>query len=226
MYRHKKQSGGAGQFAEVHMQVEPWHEGMPDPVGLTIRGTETHDLPWGGKLVFVNCIVGGVIETRFLPAIMKGVMDKMQEGPLTGSPARDVRVSVFDGKMHAVDSNEAAFKTAGLMAFKDCFMQADPKLLEPVYNIEITVPDDFMGDVMSDLPSRRGMIMGMDADGHYQKIKAQMPLAELDKYSMALRAMTQGRASYTQEFAEYMPVAANVQQKLVQDYALHHKGDE
>ncbi len=223
MYRHKKQSGGAGQFAEVHIQVEPWYEGMPDPVGLTIRGTETHDLQWGGKLVFVNCIVGGVIDTRFLPAIMKGVMDKMTTGPLTGSPARDIRVSVFDGKMHAVDSNEAAFKTAGLMAFKECFVQADPKILEPIYNVEITVPNDFMGDVMSDLPSRRGMILGMEAEGHYQKIKAQMPLAELDKYSMALRAMTQGRASYSQEFAEYMAVPANVQQKLINDYQAHSK---
>ncbi len=227
MYRHKKQSGGAGQFAEVHMRIEPYYEGMPNPAGLTVRGTEEHPLPWGGKLVFVNCIVGGVIDTRFLPAIMKGVMDKMTTGPLTGCPARDIRVAVFDGKMHPVDSNEAAFKTAGMMAFKDCFMQADPKLLEPIYTVTVTVPDDFMGEVMSDLPTRRAMILGMEADGHYQKINASMPLAELDKYSTALRAMTQARATYTAEFSEYQPTPPNVQQKLVTEYQKHlHHEDE
>ncbi len=227
MYRHKKQSGGAGQFAEVHMRIEPYYEGMPAPAGLTVRGTDEHELPWGGKLVFVNCIVGGVIDARFLPAIMKGVMDKMNNGPLTGCPARDIRVSVFDGKMHPVDSNEAAFKTAGMMAFKDCFMQADPKLLEPMYNVTITVPDDFMGEVISDLPSRRALIHGMEADGHYQKISAVMPLAELDKYSTSLRAMTQARASYVSEFAEYQPTPPMVQQKLVTEYQkhLHHEED-
>ncbi|MBX7154692.1 MAG: elongation factor G [Bacteriodetes bacterium] len=221
MYRHKKQSGGAGQFAEVHMIVEPYHAGMPPPAGITVRGTEEHDLPWGGKLVFLNCIVGGVIDARFMPAILKGVMDKMTNGPLTGCHARDIRVAVFDGKMHPVDSNEAAFKTAGIHAFKDCFMQADPKLLEPIYDITVTVPDEFMGDVLSDLPSRRGVIIGMDTDGHYQKINARMPLAELDKYSSGLRAMTQARATYTAEFAEYQPVPPMVQQKLVQEYAAH-----
>ncbi len=227
MYRHKKQSGGAGQFAEVHMRIEPYYDGMPAPAGLSVRGTEEHDLAWGGKLVFVNCIVGGVIDARFLPAIMKGVLDKMTTGPLSGSPARDIRVAVYDGKMHPVDSNEAAFKTAGKMAFKDCFMQADPKLLEPIYNVTVTVPDDFMGEVMSDLPTRRAMIQGMEADGHYQKISALMPLAELDKYSTSLRAMTQGRANYEAVFAEYQPTPPMVQQKLVTEYQkhLHHEED-
>jgi elongation factor G len=222
MYRHKKQSGGAGQFAEVHMMIEPWHEGMPNPAGLNVRGEEVHDLPWGGKLVFLNCIVGGVIEARFMPAILKGVMDKMHEGPLTGCYVRDIRVSVFDGKMHPVDSNEAAFKTAGMMAFRECFAQADPKVLEPVYDVEITVPDEYMGDVMSDLPTRRSIIMGMETEGHYQKIKARMPLAELDKYSTSLRSMTQGRAGYICSFAEYVQVPGTVQQKLVADYQAHH----
>ena len=226
MYRHKKQSGGAGQFAEVHMRIEPYVEGMPAPAGLTVRGTEEHELPWGGKLVFVNCIVGGVIDTRFLPAILKGVMDKMTNGPLTGCHARDIRVCVFDGKMHPVDSNEAAFKTAGLHAFKDCFLQADPKLLEPMYNVTIIVPDDYMGDVMSDIPSRRGLILGMDAEGHYQKISVRMPLAELDKYSTSLRAMTQGRATYSAEFSEYQAVPPLVQKKLVEEYQKHLHGEE
>lgn len=226
MYRHKKQTGGAGQFAEVHMIVEPYHDGMPPPPGITVRGSEEHPLPWGGKLVFLNCIVGGVIDQRFLPAILKGVMDKMNEGPLTGSPARDIRVAVFDGKMHAVDSNEAAFKTAGMMAFKDCFVQADPKLLEPMYDVDVIVPDEFVGEVMSDLPSRRGMIIGIDAEGHYQFIKARMPLAELDKYSSALRAMSQGRATFSKQFSEYAPVPPMVQQKLAADYQAHKHDDE
>ncbi|GAB1431201.1 elongation factor G [Ignavibacteria bacterium] len=226
MYRHKKQSGGAGQFAEVHMLVEPYYEGMPAPAGITVRGTEEHSLPWGGKLVFLNCIVGGVIDQRFMPAILKGIMEKMSEGPLTGSPARDIRVSVFDGKMHPVDSNEAAFKTAGMMAFKDCFVQADPKILEPMYDVEIIVPEDFVGDVMSDLPSRRGIIIGIESEGHYQFIKARMPLAELDKYSSALRAMTQGRATYSKQFAEYMPTPPLVQQKLAADYQAHRHDEE
>lgn len=226
MYRHKKQSGGAGQFAEVHMRIEPYYEGMPNPDALTVRGTDVYDLAWGGKLVFLNCIVGGVIEARFLPAILKGVNERMTEGPLTGSYVRDIRVSIFDGKMHPVDSNEAAFKTAGKHAFKECFTQADPKILEPIYEVDIVVPNDFMGEVMSDLPTRRGIIMGMDAEGRYQKIKARMPLAEVDKYSSGLRAMTQGRAFYTAEFAEYQLVPAGVQQKLMAEYqAKKHEED-
>ncbi len=217
-YRHKKQSGGAGQFAEVHMMIEPWVEGMPDPEGLNVRGKETFDLEWGGKLVYVNCIVGGVIDQRFLPAILKGVMEKMQEGPLTGSYVRDIRVTIYDGKMHPVDSNEAAFKTAGMMVFKDNFTQASPKILEPIYNVEIKVPEEFVGDVMSDLPSRRGVILGIDSDGKYQKIKARMPLAELDKYSQGLRSMTQARATYSSEFDEYQAVPPNVQVELIETY--------
>ena len=225
-YRHKKQTGGAGQFAEVHMLVEPWSEGMPMPNGLTVRAVEEYNLPWGGKLVFLNCIVGGVIDARFMPAIVKGIMEKMSAAPLTGSPARDIRVAVYDGKMHPVDSNEAAFKTAGMMAFKEAFMQADPKLLEPIYSVEITVPDEYMGDVLSDLPARRAVVLGMDSDGHYQKINIRMPLAELDRYSTALRSMTQGRAVYTAEFAEYQPVPPHVQQKLVQEYQAQLHGEE
>ena len=182
-YRHKKQSGGSGQFAEVHMLIEPWYEDMPNPAGITVRGKEVIDLDWGGKLEYLNCIVGGVIDQRFMPAILKGVMEKMQFGPLTGSYVRDIRVAIYDGKMHPVDSNEAAFKTAAMNVFKDNFTQASPKLLEPIYNVEIKVPEDFVGDVMSDLPSRRGVILGIDSEGRYQVIKARMPLAELDKLS-------------------------------------------
>ncbi len=217
-YRHKKQSGGAGQFADVHMTVEPWHEGMPQLTGVSIRGTDTHDLPWGGKLVFQNCIVGGVIDTRFMPAILKGVMEKMHEGPLVGSYVRDVRVSIVDGGMHPVDSNEAAFRTAGMRAFKEAFVQADPRILEPIYELLIIIPNDFIGDVMSDLPARRGLIVGIETDGIYQKITARMPLAEMDKYSTALRSITQGRANYIAEFVEYNQVPHEVQNKLHNAY--------
>lgn len=217
-YRHKKQSGGSGQFAEVHMLIEPYVENAPAPSGITVRGKELIDLEWGGKLEYMNCIVGGVIDARFMPAILKGVMDKMQVGPLTGSYVRDIRVAIFDGKMHPVDSNEAAFKTASMNVFKDNFTQASPKLLEPIYNVEIRVPEDCVGDVMSDLPSRRGVILGIDSEGRYQIIKARMPLAELDKYATGLRAMTAGRATYTSEYAEYQTVPPNVQQELIDAY--------
>lgn len=218
VYRHKKQSGGAGQFAEVHMLIEPWHEDMPYPAGIPVKGKELIKLDWGGHIEYVSSIVGGVIDARFMPAILKGVMDKMQIGPLTGSYVRDIRVLIFDGKMHPVDSNEAAFKTAGMMAFKETFIQAAPKILEPIYNVEIKVPEEFVGDVMSDLPSRRGIILGIDADGRYQKINARMPLAELDKYSTGLRSMTQARATYSAEFAEYQAVPPNVQVELMEAY--------
>lgn len=216
-YRHKKQSGGAGQFAEVHMIIEPWSEDAPYFPDVTIRGKELIDLDWGGKLEFVNCIVGGVIDARFMPAILKGVMEKMTNGPLTGCYVRDIRIYVHDGKMHPVDSNEAAFKTAGRMAFKEIFVKADPKILEPIYDVEIKVPEEYVGDVMSDLPSRRGVILGIDVEGRYQKIKAQMPLAELDRYSIALRSMTQARATHSQSFAEYQQVPPNVQMKLIEE---------
>ena len=213
-YRHKKQSGGAGQFGEVHLKIEPWYEGMPEPADYSIRGKEIHDLPWGGKLVFYNCIVGGVIDSRFIPSILKGVMEKMEEGPITGSYVRDVRVMVFDGKMHAVDSNDISFKIAGMMAFKDAFMKAEPLLLEPIYDLEVATPEDVMGDVMGDLQTRRSLIMGIDSKGSLQVIKARTPLAELDRYSTSLRSITQGRANFSQRFAEFAPVPFELQQKL------------
>lgn len=218
-YKHKKQSGGAGQYGEVHLVVEPYTEGMPPTPNVNVRHVDEHDLPWGGKLVFQNCIVGGVIDQRFMPAILKGIMEKMQDGPLTGCYVRDVRVSVYDGSMHSVDSNEAAFKTAGLNAFKEAFLQGSPKLMEPVYDVEVIIPDEFVGDVMSDIPSRRGTILGADADGHYQRIQCKLPQAELDGYSTALRAMTQGRATYHASFAEYAPVQRDVQESLIKSIA-------
>ncbi len=216
-YKHKKQSGGAGQFAEVYMLIEPWQEGMPTPDDLSVRDVDERDLPWGGKLVFQNCIVGGVIDNRFMPAILKGIMEKMENGPMSGCRSRDIRISVYDGSMHSVDSNEAAFKTAALMAFRDGFMKAGPQLLEPIYSVEITVPATYMGDVMSDLSSRRGQIQGMDAEGSIQKIKAHVPLEELDQYSTKLKSMTQGSASYTREFSHYAPVPHDIQEKVVQE---------
>lgn len=213
-YRHKKQSGGAGQFGEVYMKIEPYYEGMPEPTEFSVRGKEVIDLEWGGKLVFYNCIVGGVIDTRFIPSILKGVMEKMEEGPITGSYVRDVRVMVYDGKMHAVDSNDISFKIAGMMAFKDAFMKAEPQLLEPICDLEVKVPEEIMGDVMGDLQTRRALIMGIDTSGNYQVIKARAPLAELDKYSTTLRSISQGRASFNQRFADYVPVPFDLQQKL------------
>ncbi|RYZ49011.1 MAG: elongation factor G, partial [Sphingobacteriales bacterium] len=217
-YRHKKQSGGAGQFAEVYMQVEPFYEGMPDPKGMNVRGREEHSLEWGGKLVFLNCIVGGAIDVRFLPSIMKGVMEKMQEGPLTGSLVRDVRVSVYDGKMHPVDSNDISFKLAGLKAFKQAFQQADPQLLEPIYQLTVLCPDDLTGSIIGDLQTRRGIIEGMDSEGHFTKVTARVALSEMQDYSSSLRSITQGRAKFRMEFAEYAPVPFETQRKLTDDY--------
>jgi elongation factor G len=217
-YRHKKQSGGAGQFGEVYLKIEPYHEGMSEPEGHSIREKEILDLPWGGKLVFYNCIVGGVIDQRFIPSIQKGIMEKMHEGPLTGSYVRDVRVIVYDGKMHPVDSNDISFKIAGMMAFKEAFHQADPKILEPIYEVEITVPEELMGDVVTDLQTRRSVILGMDSNGMYQVIKAKTPLSELDKYSTSLRSITQGRGSYSGRFAEYAYVPTDIQRKLAEEY--------
>jgi elongation factor G len=214
VYRHKKQSGGAGQFGEVHLRIEPWFEGMPEPHDLNVRGRETHELEWGGKLVFYNCIVGGVIDTRFLPSILKGVMEKMEHGPITGSYVRDVRVCVYDGKMHDVDSNDISFKIAGMMAFKEAFMNADPVLLEPIYDLEVLAPQEVVGDVMGDLQTRRAIIMNLDAKGNYQAIRARVPLAELDRYSTTLRSISQGRAMFTQQLAEFAQVPYELQQKL------------
>jgi len=217
-YRHKKQSGGAGQFGEVYMQVEPYYEGMPDPKGLNVRGRDEYKLDWGGKLVFFNCIVGGAIDTRFLPSILKGVMEKMQEGPLTGSHVRDVRVCVYDGKMHPVDSNDISFKIAGLMAFKQAFQQADPQILEPFYQLAVLCPDDLTGGIISDLQSRRGVIEGMDTEGHFTKISARVPLAEMQDYSSSLRSITQGRAKFRLDFAEYASAPFEIQRKLIDEY--------
>jgi elongation factor G len=217
-YRHKKQSGGAGQFGEVFMRIEPWYEGMADPQGLTVRGRDVYDLDWGGKLVYYNCIVGGAIDNRFQPSILKGVMEKMHTGPLTGSYVRDVRVSVYDGKMHPVDSNDISFKIAGLMAFKQAFQQADPQILEPIYQVEVLCPDDLTGAVMGDLQSRRAVVEGIDTQGHFQKVIAKVPLAEMDGYSSSLRSITQGRAKFTMKFFEYAAVPFEEQRRLIDEY--------
>lgn len=214
-YKHKKQSGGAGQFGEVHIKIEPWEEGMPEPEGFNIRGKEEIDLKWGGKLVFYNCIVGGVIDARYLPAVMKGVLEVMEEGPLTGSYVRDVRVMLFDGKMHSVDSNDISFKIAGAHAFKAAFLNAKPKLLEPIHDLKVKVPEELMGSVMTDLQSRRAIILGMDSDGKYQTIKAKVPLAELYRYSTTLRSLTQGRGTFSTKFASFELVPTNVQEELI-----------
>ena len=225
-YRHKKQSGGAGQFGEVYMRVEPWYEGMPDPQALHVRGREEINLDWGGKLVFLNCIVGGAIDTRFLPSILKGVMEKMHNGPLTGSYVRDVRVSVYDGKMHPVDSNDISFKIAGLHAFRQAFTQADPQLLEPLHEVEVYCPDEQVGAVMSDLQTRMAVVEGMAAEGHFQKITAKVPLAQMHQYSSSLRSLTQGRARFNMHFDSYAPVTFEVQKKLIDEYSKHEVDKE
>ncbi|MFZ4633475.1 MAG: elongation factor G [Saprospiraceae bacterium] len=219
LYRHKKQSGGAGQFAELHMRIEPFYEGMPEPAGLHVRSTEVESLPWGGKFVFVWAIVGGTIDARFINAIKKGVMNKLEEGPLTGSRCRDIRVSIYDGKMHPVDSNDMAFQIAAGMAFKEAFPQAGPQLLEPVYDLEVMCEADVMGNVMGDLQNRRAIIMGMDAQGHYQLVRARVPLKELHLYTGALRALSQGKAKFSMQLAEYAPVPTDLQHKLTEAYA-------
>jgi len=220
-YRHKKQSGGAGQFAEVYLRIEPWYEDMPNPQGLNLRSKEEINLDWGGKLVFCNCIVGGAIDTRFLPSILKGVMEKMQNGPLTGSYARDIRVSVYDGKMHDVDSNDISFKIAGLHAFRQAFIEADPQLLEPIYTVEVFCPDEMVGAVMGDLQTRMGVVEGMQAEGHFEKITAKVPLAQMHQYSSSLRSLTQGRARFNMYFDSYAPVAYEVQRKLMEAHSKH-----
>lgn len=220
-YRHKKQSGGAGQFAEVHMRVEPWYEGIPAPHGLTVKNIEVEDLKWGGKFSFCWAIVGGSIDARFINAIKKGIYAKLEEGPLTGSYCRDIRVSIYDGKMHAVDSNDMAFQIASTMAFKENFLQAQPQLLEPIYDLEVMCDAEVMGSVMGDLQTRRAIIGGMDADGHYQVIKARVPLKELHKYSSILRSLTQGKAKFTIKFSDYAPVPMDLQAKLAAEYAKH-----
>ncbi|MBL7927783.1 MAG: elongation factor G [Bacteroidia bacterium] len=217
-YRHKKQSGGAGQFGEVHIKIEPYFEGMPQVTEYSVRDTEEHPLPWGGKLVFNNCIVGGVIDARFIPAIQKGILEKMQEGPLTGSHVCDVRVSVYDGKMHPVDSNDISFKIAGMMAFKDAFHLAQPQLLEPVQEIAVTIPEEILGDVMTELQGRRSIILGIDNHNGMQIVKAHTPLAEMDKLQQDLRSISQGRGFVSSKFHDYLPVPADLQIKLTDAY--------
>ncbi len=217
-YRHKKQSGGSGQFGEVHLKVEPWFEGMDEPEGFNIRGKEVVDLPWGGKLVFYNCIVGGVIDARYLPSVMKGILDVMENGPLTKSYARDIRVLVYDGKMHAVDSNDISFKLAGAYAFKEAFLNASPKLMEPVNDITIKIPESMTGSVMTELQTKRAVIQGVNTEGNYQIIKGQIPKAELDNFSTQLRSITQGRGTFSTTLKGYEPVPANVQQQLINGF--------
>ena len=234
-YRHKKQSGGAGQFGEVHMIVEPYADGMPAPTvfkfggqeyRINVKNQEVVDLEWGGKLVFINSVVGGAIDARFMPAILKGVMERMERGPLTGSYARDVRVIVYDGKMHPVDSNELSFMLAARNAFSAAFREAGPKVLEPIYDLEVYVPADYMGDVMSDLQGRRALIMGMDSEAGYQKLSAKIPLKELSNYSIALSSITGGRASFTTKFASYELVPNEIQQQLIQQHEAETKEEE
>jgi len=233
-YRHKKQSGGAGQFGEVHLIIEPIVEGVPAgnkfkvegrDLVLNIKGKEEYPLEWGGVLEYYNCIVGGAIDARFMPAILKGIMEKMEEGPLTGSYARDIRVFVYDGKMHPVDSNEISFKLAGRNAFKEAFKKAGPKIMEPIYNVEVMVPSDCMGDVMSDLQNRRAMIEGMSSEKGFEVLRARVPLAELYKYSTTLSSLTSGRATFTMEFADYQQVPSEVQEKLLKEYEANEKDE-
>lgn len=233
-YRHKKQSGGAGQFGEVHLIVEPYYEGMPNPevykfngqeFKITMKGSETVELDWGGKLVFINSVVGGAIDTRFMPAILKGIMSRMEQGPLTGSYARDVRVIVYDGKMHPVDSNEISFMLAGRNAFSEAFKNAGPKILEPIYDVEVFVPSDKLGDVMSDMQGRRGMIMGMSSEKGYEKLVAKVPLKEMSNYATSLSSLTGGRASFIMKFASYELVPADVQTKLMKEFEEQEKDE-
>ena len=234
-YRHKKQSGGAGQFGEVHLIVEPYAEGMPEPTlykfngqeyKMTIKGKEEIDLEWGGKFVFYNSVVGGAIDTRFLPAIQKGIMGRLEQGPLTGSYARDVRVIVYDGKMHPVDSNELSFMLAGRNAFSEAFKNAGPKLLEPIYDVEVLTPSDKMGDVMSDIQGRRGMIVGSESANGYDKLVAKIPLKELASYSTTLSSLTGGRASFSMKFSNYELVPTDLQQQLMKEFEAQQKEED
>ena len=234
-YRHKKQSGGAGQFGEVHLIVEPYSDGMPDPtvykfgnqeIRIAMKGKEEIPLEWGGKLVFINSVVGGAIDTRFMPAILKGIMSRMEQGPLTGSYARDVRVIVYDGKMHPVDSNEVSFMLAGRNAFSQAFKEAGPKILEPIYDVEVFVPAEKMGDVMSDLQGRRGMIVGMSSENGYEKLQAKVPLKEMSSYSTTLSSLTGGRASFIMKFASYELVPGDIQNKLIEAFEKEQEEDK
>jgi len=219
----------------VHIVIEPYTEGMPNPtkykfgtkeINISVRGKEELELAWGGKLIYLNCIVGGSIDARFLPAILKGIMEKMEEGPLTGSYARDIRVAVYDGKMHPVDSNEISFRLAGRNAFKEAFKNAGPRILEPIYDVEVWVPSEKMGDVMSDLQTRRAIVQGMSSEKGFEVIKAKVPLAEMSKYSTALSSITSGRAIYTMKYAEYSQVPGELQTQLLKEYEAQSKDEE
>ncbi len=218
VYRHKKQSGGAGQFGEVHLMIQPYSKNMPKPTDFPVRQTEEHIMAWGGKLIFNNCIVGGAIDSRFMPAILKGIMEKMEDGPLTGSYVRDISVYIYDGKMHPVDSNDISFRLAGRNAFREAFKNAAPKILEPIYDVEIFVPSDRMGDVITDLQTRRAIVLGMDSEGNYQTIKAKVPLAEMNRYSTALSSISSGKATYSMKFNDYQQVPAEIQSALLKAY--------
>ena len=234
-YRHKKQSGGAGQFGEVSILICPFEEGVDAPKNFKINGKdqvmniktqESADLEWGGKLEFYNCVVGGAIDARFMPAILKGINDKMTEGPLTGSYARDIRVYVYDGKMHPVDSNEISFILAARNAFKEAFRTAGPKIMEPIYDVEIMTPAEYQGACMSDIQNRRGILGDMGADKGFSILKARVPLAELYRYSTTLSSLTSGAATFKMEFADYQPVPADVQAKLLAEYAAAEGADD
>ncbi|MDO4726419.1 MAG: elongation factor G [Porphyromonadaceae bacterium] len=234
-YRHKKQSGGAGQFGEVHLIIEPYQEDVPaqevykfngQEYKISVRDTQEIDLDWGGKLIFINSIVGGSIDARFMPAILKGIMDRMEQGPLTGSYARDVRVIVYDGKMHPVDSNEISFRLAGRNAFAQAFKEAGPKLLEPIYDLDVLVPSDRMGDVMSDLQGRRGMVLGMNSERGFEHLKAKVPLKEVSSYSTALSSISGGRASFAMKFSSYELCPTDVQDKLIKEYEATQNDEE
>ena len=234
-YRHKKQSGGSGQFGEVHLIVEPYEEGMPvketykfgnQEYRISVKDTQEISLEWGGKLVLINSIVGGAIEARFIPAILKGIMDRLEQGPLTGSYARDVRVIIYDGKMHPVDSNEISFRLAGRNAFAQAFKEANPKVLEPIYDVEVFVPSEIVGDVMSDINGRRGMVLGMETEKQFTRLKAQVPLKELSSYSTTLSSLTGGRATFTMAFNSYQLVPGDVQEKLLAAYAATQTEEE
>ncbi len=225
-YRHKKQSGGSGQFGEVHLMLAPYFEGYTDPGDLAVRSKDEYELPWGGKLIFANCVVGGAIDARFMPAILKGINERLEQGPLTGSYARDIIVYVYDGKMHPVDSNEMAFKIAGRMAFSAAFKNAGPKIMEPIYDLAVRMPTDLMGAVMTDLQGRRAIVMGMDSDHNYQTIHAKVPLAEMDRYSTSLSSLTSGRGTFTMKYAEYAQVPTDVQNKLLKEYEESQKEEE
>lgn len=217
-YRHKKQSGGSGQFAEIHMRIEPYSEGMDYPSDLNVKKDDLTDLPWGGKLSLLWCIVGGSIDSRYFNAVKKGIMQVMEDGPQLGVHCQDIRVSVYDGKMHSVDSNDMAFQIASSQAFSQAFMEAKPSVLEPLYDLEVLCGSDEVGEVMGDLQSRRAMIMGIDADGHYQKITAKVPVPELFGFAAALRTIAQGKAKFKRTLSGYQPMDKTEQSKLIGEH--------